>query len=292
MTVMSAVVRTVLHRTAADMPPPAADESVLQPPPTLASQRAPNRHLLQDRSALVPAGVFYTDFFKFVDDQLRPKAYFEVGTHLGRSVKAFSCPAVCVDPHFMLNEDVIGTRTQTHFYQMTSDAYFDQHDLRAIFKAGPDVCFLDGMHRSEYLLRDFLNTERFCHRRSVIFMHDCLPANTRMALRTHEPGDESEGHWAGAWTGDVWKIVPLLRAHRPDLKIFLLDCAPTGVVVVSNLNPASTILTEAYGGLVDKLREMDLEKHTISKLWDEVPVISSHSLMQYPEDLTLFFDFK
>jgi hypothetical protein len=260
--------------------------------PSLAAQRAPNRHLMQDRAALAPGGVFYTDFFRFVDDQLRPKTYFEVGTHLGRSVRAFSCPAVCVDPQFMLEQDVIGTRSQLHFYQMTSDDFFAQQDLRTIFKTGPDICFLDGMHRSEYLLRDFLNTERVCHRRSIIFMHDCLPVNVRMALRTHEPGDESEGLLAGAWTGDVWKIVPLLQIHRPDLRIFLLDCAPTGLVVVSNLDPTSTVLPNVYSDLLDELRGMDLEKHTIRKLWDDVPVISSNSLMQYPEDLSLFFDFK
>jgi len=295
MTDMPAVLRNAVRRAAQFAPRPAPpattqDESVPQAPPSLASQCAPTRHLMQDRTSLVADGVLYTDFFKFVDAQLRPKAYFEVGTHLGRSVKAFSCPAVCVDPHFMLDQDVIGTRAETHFYQTPSDDFFKQNDLRGIFKSGPDICFLDGMHRSEYLLRDFMNTERLCHRRSLIFMHDCFPVNARMAMRTHEAGDEAEGHWAGAWTGDVWKVVPLLQAHRPDLKILLLDCAPTGLVVVSNLNPESTVLSERYSGVVDDLRAMDLEKHTIRKLWDDVPVISSHSLMQHPEDLTLYLD--
>jgi hypothetical protein len=250
--------------------------------------RQPNRHLLKVPDNLVPTGTFYIDFFRFVNDQLRPQSYFEIGTHTGRSVRAYTCSAVCVDPHFMLDADVLAGRPQTHFYQMPSDAFFAQCDLRSIFRRGPDVCFLDGMHRSEYLLRDFTNTERQCHRRSIIFLHDCLPVNARMAMRTHELGHESEGSWQHAWTGDVWKMVPLLKKHRPDLKIFLLDCSPTGLVAIANLDPESTALTDSYAALVDELRELDLEAFSIRRLWTELPVISSLSLMQHPEDLTLF----
>ncbi len=252
--------------------------------------RSPLRHFRSESEGLVPAGTHYTDFFRFVNDHLMPQAYFEIGTHLGRSIAAFTCSAVCVDPQFMLEADVLAGRRETHFYQMPSDAFFAQHDLRSIFKHGPDICFLDGMHRSEYLLRDFMNTERLCHRRSIVFMHDCLPVNSRMALRTHELGDESESHWRHAWTGDVWKIVPLLKAHRPDLDIFILDCAPTGLVAIANLDPGSTLLQSAYSSLLSELRDLDLETYTLARLWSEVPVISSRSLVENPEDLTLFLN--
>lgn len=146
------------------------------------------------------------------------------------------------------------------------------------------------MHRCEYLLRDFINTERLCHRRSVMLLHDCLPANTRMALRTHEPGPPSEGHWQHAWTGDVWKLAPLLRRHRPDLRILILDCAPTGLVAVTNLDPANTVLDENYSALIEELRDMELAEYAIARLWHESRVISSRSLMEHPEDLTLYFN--
>ncbi len=188
----------------------------------------------------------------------------------------------------MLDQDVLAGRPQTHFYQIPSDTYFAENDLRSIFKLGPDICFLDGMHRSEYLLRDFMNTERLCHKQSIIFMHDYLLANARMALRTHEIGDVSEGNWQHAWTGDVWKVVPLLKKFRPDLKIFYLDCAPTGLVAVSNLDPGDTSLRESYSGLVDELRNLDLNTFTLRRLWNETPVISSRSLMEFPEDITLY----
>jgi hypothetical protein len=164
---------------------------------------------------------------------------------------------------------------------MSSDTFFEQHDL---------VCFLDGMHRSEYLFRDFMNTERLCHRRSIIFMHDCLLVNARMALRTHELGQASEGHRQHAWTGDVWKIVPLLRKHRPDLKMFALDRAAAGLVAIANLDPTCTALADGYSRLMDELRELDLETYSIRRLWNNLPVISSRSLLAHPKNLILFLN--
>jgi len=254
------------------------------------TKASPMRHLLGIPDPLVPTGVLYTDFFRFIDQTLQPRAYFEIGTHLGRSVKAFTCDAVCVDPHFMLDQDVLSGRRQTHFYQMPSDRFFVEHDLHDIFRTGPDVCFLDGMHRSEYLLRDFINTERKCRRQSIIFMHDCLPVNSRMARRTHVPGDPSEGHWQHAWTGDVWKVVPILQRYRPDLNLICLDCAPTGLIAATNLDPSSTVLSDNYGKILDELRTMDLETHTIRQLWENLRVLDTHSLTKNPEDLTLFID--
>jgi hypothetical protein len=78
--------------------------------------------------------------------------------------------------------------------------------------------------------------------------------------------------------------------HRPDLKIFALDCAPTGLVAIANLDPASTKLAETYSHLVDELRELDLDTYSIRRLWDEVSVISSRSLVEHPEDLTLLLN--
>jgi hypothetical protein len=255
-----------------------------------AATRSANRHVVPRPDTLIAAGVAYPEFFRFLDRQLRPESYFEIGTAAGTSLKAFSCDAVCVDPRFALEGDVLAGRTAAHFFQMSSDTFFRRYDLRRLFPTGPDICFLDGMHRSEFLLRDFLNTERACHRRSIVFLHDCLPVNARMADRRGTPGDPSEGEWRHAWTGDVWKLVPLLLKHRPDLVMFILDCPPTGLVAITGLDPASTALADGYHGLLKELRALDLEACTIGGLWAALPVLSSRSLMERPEDLTLFLD--
>jgi hypothetical protein len=112
-----------------------------------------------------------------------------------------------------------------------------------------------------------------------------------MALRFPCVGDESEGRFRTWWTGDVWKIIPVLRKFRPDLKLFIFDCAPTGLVVVSNLDSGSNALRIAYGDILDELRDLDLERYTIRRLWSDCLAISSQSLVKHPEDLTLFLNF-
>jgi hypothetical protein len=54
----------------------------------------------------------------------------------------------------------------------------------------------------------------------------------------------------GDWTGDVWRIEPILRRWRPDLRVALVDTEPTGVMVAYRLNPASVELAEAYDDIV------------------------------------------
>ncbi len=238
-----------------------------------------------------PDGVHYIAFFEFLNKQLAPRTYFEIGTERGHSALAFKCPTVCVDPQFKLDVDLLQSRSEIHFFQMPSDVFFANHDLRALFKNGPDICFLDGMHRCEYLLRDFFNIEKMCHRRSVILLHDCLPAYPRMALRTHQLGDATEGPYQNAWTGDVWKIVPVLLKFRPDLKLFFIDCAPTGLVLITNLDPDSVILPNQYWNAVEEMREMDFASTFDDRLFEQVPILASRSLQSNPEDLTLFANF-
>ena len=96
---------------------------------------------------------------------------------------------------------------------MTSDKFFADVDLQAVLRNRIDVAFLDGMHNFEYLLRDFINVERFCHQKSLILMHDCLPTVPGIAARDRPANELS------AWSGDVWKLLPILRKYRPNVLV-------------------------------------------------------------------------
>ncbi len=234
-------------------------------------------------------GVNYLSFFEAINLYLRPKSYFEIGTQSGISVSRFTCDAVCVDPEYRLDRDVVGSRRKTLLYQMSSDEFFKTESLSALLPGGPNVSFLDGMHRFEYLLRDFINTERSSGQNSVVFIHDCLPSNLRMALRTHEEGDESEGEFRHAWTGDVWKIAPILKNYRPDLEINFIDCPPTGLVSVTGLDSSSAILKDSYFKIVEEFRQLDLPSFGFTELWSSFRMIDSRELMKRPDAFTLYF---
>jgi hypothetical protein len=239
---------------------------------------------------LVHSGLQYLEFFELLGERLNPAAYFEIGTSEGYSLARVKCDALCVDPHFAIGAAPPLNRNRTMFFQMTSDDFFKSHAIRDMFPLGPDLCFLDGMHRFEYLLRDFINTEAACRPNSIILMHDCLPLNHRMAERTMRGDDTEDESTRYAWTGDVWRILPTLKQHRPDLRIMLLDCGPTGLVACTNLDPTSKVLSGNYDKIVDQGMNLSLNTLGLDKLWRIFPTIDTRRLAEHPEDITAIFN--
>jgi hypothetical protein len=109
------------------------------------------------------------------------------------------------------------------------------------------------MHLVEFLLRDFIHTEKACHARSVIALHDCVPLDLHMAGR--EWGNlerralSVHPDW---WTGDAWKILPILRQYRPDLTVEVLNAPPTGLVIVRGLDPNSHVLANEENRILEQ----------------------------------------
>jgi hypothetical protein len=106
-----------------------------------------------------------------------------------------------------------------------------------------DLAFVDGLHLFEQALRDFLHVERHAGPRSVVLFHDCLPLTAATASRQRS---------TGFWTGDVWKIAPILRELRPDLEIVLVPAYPTGLLVVTRLDPRSRVLEESLERAIEE----------------------------------------
>jgi hypothetical protein len=109
-------------------------------------------------------------------------------------------------------------------FTMTSDDWFERSWFNPLINLG----FIDGLHLFEQALKDFQNMEQRMAPGGVIIVDDVLPYSQAIAEREQPPGD---------WTGDVWKLYPILRQYRPDLKIALVDTAPTGTMVITNLDP-------------------------------------------------------
>ncbi|NKI19202.1 methyltransferase domain-containing protein [Spongiibacter sp. KMU-166] len=210
-----------------------------------------NTHPLQHRGR---------HYLEFLQGDLRARqsdAHLEIGTRDGSSIAALDCPVIAIDPNLVVNGNVIGNKPQCLFFQMTSDDFFNRYRPDALFGKPIDSAFLDGMHLFEFLLRDFINTEKHCDKEAVIYMHDCLPVTTEMTNRDERsvPNTGPFAHW---WTGDVWKVLPILKEYRPDLEITCYDCPPTGLVKVSSLDPHNTALQHHYENIVACYRDMTL----------------------------------
>ncbi|HYF45051.1 MAG TPA: class I SAM-dependent methyltransferase, partial [Acidimicrobiales bacterium] len=179
----------------------------------------------------------YYDLLDRVHRHLRPRTYVEIGVQRGLSLRSVGqgTTAIGIDPEAPAEPPEEASATIRLFAE-TSDDFFAQHDLRAELDGRDlDLGFIDGLHLFEYALRDFVNLERHCHAGSVILVHDCIPLDEECASRERK---------TVAWTGDVWKLIACLRAERPDLDVATADVPPTGMAVITGLDPSSTALSE------------------------------------------------
>jgi Methyltransferase domain len=187
------------------------------------------------------SGPHYLEVLARIIDHVRPRTYVEIGIFQGESLRLARPPtlAIGIDPEPRLTEPLGGNHK---VFAETSDAFFESHDLRAEFGGMPvDLAFIDGMHHFEFALRDFANLERHCTRDSTILIHDCYPLDRESAGRDPRPS---------SWSGDIWRLIVLLKKYRPDLSVRTIGTAPTGLGFVRNLDPGSRYLLEHY----DRLR--------------------------------------
>ncbi|MEO7000105.1 MAG: class I SAM-dependent methyltransferase [Terracoccus sp.] len=180
----------------------------------------------------------YRSFLQALHDQLQPRTYVEVGVREGGSLSLSRVPSIGIDPAFSVNRELAAP---CHLFRTTSDEYFARPEPLAPFAgASIDFAFIDGMHLSEFALRDFINIEKFSHWAGLVIFDDMLPRTVDEAAR---------GRHTIQWTGDVYKIIGVLRRLRPDLTVTLVGTRPTGLLLVHGLDPESTVLADAYAEL-------------------------------------------
>jgi len=222
-----------------------------------------------------PNGAFYQNFLMRMHSALQPKSYFEIGTLKGDTLKLASCTCISVDPTYQITSDVLGNKPSCYFFQVGSDYFFEQRNPKEILGRTIDLAFLDGMHLFEYLLRDFYNTERYCARDSIIVLHDCVPLDEYVTVRDPSDPAREKSSRPGYWTGDVWKMIPTLQQWRPDLRISVVDAPPTGLVLVTNLDPGNRVLQDNYQAIMDKYLTLDLGAYGVERLHREANLVST-----------------
>lgn len=208
----------------------------------------------KDQAADYPRlqGASYHEVLAGIETVLKPDWYLEIGSRNGMSLLPRKCSFVAIDPVFKLRSHAFESKGQMLFFQQTSDAFFAEG---ALGKLGivPDFCFVDGLHLFETALSDFINCERSMRPDGIICLHDVCPFNGPMTTR-----DESYLTRANGWTGDVWKVIPVLQKYRPDLTIDVLSSRRTGLLCVSGLDPQNRMLRESYDAIVQEFIGQDL----------------------------------
>lgn len=177
----------------------------------------------------------YLEVLDQLHQTLQPAHYLEIGVRRGASLALARCRGTAIDPD--PDVDVLAEGHVLH--QLTSDAYF--REVGHVLDPPPELCFIDGLHVFEQALRDVMNCERASTRGGVLILDDVLPNHPAQAARTRS---------TTVWSGDVWKIVPVLRRYRPDLDLQLIDADPCGLLIIRNLDPDNRVLWESYNPIV------------------------------------------
>lgn len=212
-------------------------------------------------------GRHYVDFLRDFHHRHALDWYLEIGCRTGRTLAEVSGPAIGVDPYFRLEGDILRGKPRLMLFQQESDTFFAS-DFLATNGIRLGMTFIDGMHLFEYALRDFMNAERNSQPGGVALIHDCYPFRTRHLTRDLD-------NLPAVWTGDVWKLVPILREYRPDLDIIAVDARPTGLLVVSGLDPESRVLHNHYEDILARFTTMELDDHGFDAFYDLVPIRSA-----------------
>jgi len=223
-------------------------------------------------------GEDYFQVLQRIHGHLRPRTYIEIGVEAGKSLRLVlpGTVALGIDPEpavaFPLPPNV-------RVFAETSDDFFARHDVRAELGGLPvDLALIDGMHHFEFALRDFMHLERLSTAQSTILVHDCFPHDRRTAQR--------ERLW-GFWSGDIWRLIVLLKKYRPDLSIHTIATPPTGLAVVRNLDPSSRFIADNLGRLCAEFMALDysyLDKDRAAKLnlfpndWEQIRPLLARQL--------------
>jgi len=119
-----------------------------------------------------------------------------------------------VDPGYENDENQVD-------YPYTSDTFFkllENKGLNLLTTYKWDVIFIDGLHISNQVEKDILNSLNHLSKNGVIVLHDCNPHNLWMAREDYIIDGIAHG-----WNGTVWKSIYKLRATRPDLFVCTVD---------------------------------------------------------------------
>ena len=70
-------------------------------------------------------------------------------------------------------------------------------------------------------------------------------------------------------------MLPILKQYRPDVTIYVLDSAPTGLVIVTNLDFVFKVLTDNYYRILDAFRDLTLDGENFERFVSSIDFIDA-----------------
>ena len=140
-----------------------------------------------------------TTIIQSLINKINAKSYLEIGIDNGKNFQTIVCDKkVSVDP----NPETIAMHYET------SDVFFKKNTDKF------DVIFIDGLHHSDQVHRDILNSLEILNDGGFIVCHDMNPL---------QESHQTIPFVSGTWNGDCWKAFVQLRYHRADLQMHVVN---------------------------------------------------------------------
>lgn len=135
--------------------------------------------------------------------------YLEIGVETGYTFNnVHFTNKIGVDPSSTFKSDNLVIKT--------SDEFFENLQLDSLF----DIVFIDGMHQSEYVIKDINNSIKYLNDNGKILLDDIIPLNNDEQLKIPIKHIYENGilKTMVSWTGDVWKVLfHILNLYRENI---------------------------------------------------------------------------
>ena len=172
-----------------------------------------------------------TEIIQSLINKINAKKYLEIGMGPGDNHNNILCEyKICVDPFPMVSVT----------YPISSDDYFKEH------KEKFDVIFIDGLHWSEQVYKDIINSLEVLNDGGYIICHDMNPHSE---IIQHYPCIKE-----GEWTGDCWRAWVKLKKERTDLNMVVVDTDYGCGIISRGKQKSITINEELTWDYFDKNR--------------------------------------
>jgi hypothetical protein len=182
---------------------------------------------------------------QYLINKKKYKQYLEIGVFNGDVFfKTKVSRKFAVDPLFrfvketkfkMIFKNV--SNLNAKYFTKTSDEFFKDDAPGLFFKKKIDICFIDGMHEYDYVLRDVSSSLNYLDENGVIILHDCNPLIAEAEVSFE---DWKNRNYSGEWNGNVWKIILHLKSMRDDVNVFTLD-TDQGLGIITKGIPKSKL---------------------------------------------------
>ena len=166
-------------------------------------------------------GLHNNKIIAHLDSQQEPDYVFcQIGN--SKAISHSSGTSFVISPLLKISSNQIGTKTEVNFYQKHTAEFFEVDSSSVFANQKIDLAVIDGPKKPKKLLRDFLDLEAHSNQTGKILVPHIL------SNKNHQQ-DKVE---------TLWKMVVMLQKFRKDLSFTFLNSNPSGLLIISNLDPS------------------------------------------------------